>query len=158
MKAISVRQPFASLIVNGEKTIEMRAWKTDYRGPLLICAGMNRGVPASAFRTRKEREEFDEKFPRGVAVGIADLVDIREFRQRDTKHTGEPFYCKIIRERFNSRVFADYDGFSWVFANAKRIEPFKVKGQLRLFDVNVPKRVLRVLIEKDLLEKVKGAN
>ncbi|HFC8533055.1 TPA: ASCH domain-containing protein [Neisseria lactamica] len=38
MKALSVRQPYAFLIGNCEKSIELRSWKTDYRGDLLICA------------------------------------------------------------------------------------------------------------------------
>ncbi|MFN6025464.1 MAG: ASCH domain-containing protein, partial [Planctomyces sp.] len=38
MKALSIRQPFASLIAAGKKTVELRTWYTHYRGPLLICA------------------------------------------------------------------------------------------------------------------------
>src|SRR6516165_9385512 len=38
MKALSVRQPFAHLIVTGIKRIENRFWATPYRGPLLIHA------------------------------------------------------------------------------------------------------------------------
>jgi len=39
MKAITLKQPFASLISIGVKTIETRPWSTDYRGPLAIHAG-----------------------------------------------------------------------------------------------------------------------
>jgi hypothetical protein len=38
--ALSVRQPWADLIVNGIKDIENRAWPTDFRGRLLIHAAM----------------------------------------------------------------------------------------------------------------------
>ena len=38
MKAVSVKQPWASLIAEGNKTIETRTWPTNYRGDLLICA------------------------------------------------------------------------------------------------------------------------
>lgn len=38
MKALSLRQPWASLIADGRKTIETRAWRTRYRGPLAIHA------------------------------------------------------------------------------------------------------------------------
>ena len=38
MKAISIRQPWAWLIVNGYKDVENRTWYTSHRGPLLICA------------------------------------------------------------------------------------------------------------------------
>jgi hypothetical protein len=36
MKALSIRQPWASLIVAGYKDIENRSWRTSYRGPVLI--------------------------------------------------------------------------------------------------------------------------
>ena len=39
MKTLSVRQPWAWLIVYGGKDIENRSWRTPYRGPLLIHAG-----------------------------------------------------------------------------------------------------------------------
>jgi hypothetical protein len=39
VKALSIRQPWAWLIVTGYKDIENRSWRTNYRGPLLIHAG-----------------------------------------------------------------------------------------------------------------------
>lgn len=39
MKALTIRQPWASLIAAGVKTIETRSWSTEYRGPLAIHAG-----------------------------------------------------------------------------------------------------------------------
>ncbi len=42
MKALSLWQPWASLIALGVKTIETRSWATNYRGPLAIHAGLRR--------------------------------------------------------------------------------------------------------------------
>ncbi len=42
MKAISVRQPWATLIATGKKKIEYRTWKVNYRGDLLIVASAGR--------------------------------------------------------------------------------------------------------------------
>lgn len=39
MKALTIRQPWASLIAEGVKTIETRSWSTKYRGPIAIHAG-----------------------------------------------------------------------------------------------------------------------
>lgn len=36
MKALSIRPPWADLILSGQKDIENRTWRTNYRGPLLI--------------------------------------------------------------------------------------------------------------------------
>lgn len=42
MKAISLWQPWASLIASGAKQIETRSWYTSYRGPLAIHASKRR--------------------------------------------------------------------------------------------------------------------
>lgn len=39
LRALTIRQPWASLIAAGVKTIETRSWRTSYRGPVLIHAG-----------------------------------------------------------------------------------------------------------------------
>lgn len=52
MQALTVKQPWASLVAYGEKTIEYRSWATDYRGPLLICA---------AWPSCESGGSFDEK-------------------------------------------------------------------------------------------------
>lgn len=39
MKALSIKQPWAWLIVNGFKDIENREWKTNFRGRFLVHAG-----------------------------------------------------------------------------------------------------------------------
>lgn len=38
MKALSIHPVYAGLIWAGDKTIECRSWRTDYRGDLLICS------------------------------------------------------------------------------------------------------------------------
>lgn len=45
MKALTIRQPWASLIALGVKTIETRSWSTSYRGPLAIHAAKRRPSP-----------------------------------------------------------------------------------------------------------------
>jgi hypothetical protein len=39
MKALTISQPYATLIADGEKWVENRKWGTSYRGPLAIHAG-----------------------------------------------------------------------------------------------------------------------
>lgn len=49
MKALTIRQPWASLIAAGVKTIETRSWSTKHRGPLAIHAGKHRGELDDAY-------------------------------------------------------------------------------------------------------------
>lgn len=39
IKALTIQQPYAELIAQGQKMVENRTWSTPYRGPLLIHAG-----------------------------------------------------------------------------------------------------------------------
>ena len=65
MKALTISQPYASLIASGEKWIENRTWWTSYRGPLAIHAGRGKQYLSGAELT---------KFVTGAVVAIADLV------------------------------------------------------------------------------------
>lgn len=40
MKVLTIKEPWASLIINGYKKYEFRSWKTNYRGKILIHAGL----------------------------------------------------------------------------------------------------------------------
>ena len=45
MKAISIKNPYATQILRGSKNIEYRSWDTRHRGELLICSSANPKVP-----------------------------------------------------------------------------------------------------------------
>lgn len=66
MKAISIKQPWASRIAQKRKTIETRTWKTNHRGWLLIVASKKPKYPFSGF-----------------ALAIACLVDCRSMKIAD---------------------------------------------------------------------------
>lgn len=86
MKALSVQQPWASLLLgiappfaspygrpHGRKDMENRTWNTTYRGDLVIHAGqkMDRGPLAMYFAP-----EVQDQFPTGGALGLIRLVDV----------------------------------------------------------------------------------
>lgn len=82
MKALSIRQPWSWLIINGHKDIENRTWRTSYRGPLLIhaSAGMTRleYEDALSFALRIGFRSYfprREELQRGGIVGLVDLFD-----------------------------------------------------------------------------------
>jgi len=82
MLCLSVKQPWAALIVQGTKNIENRDWYTDYRGPLLIHAGKT--FDPHAFDWLEQHLSADEKrrlprkdeYQRGGIVGVVRLVDV----------------------------------------------------------------------------------
>jgi hypothetical protein len=70
VRLLTVRQPWASLIVRGVKDIENRSRFTDYRGPLLIHAA------AGAPRVTDVMDSAEiDRLPRGVVVGVVLLAD-----------------------------------------------------------------------------------
>lgn len=89
-KALTVRQPWASLIAHGVKQVETRTRPTNHRGPLAIHAGLHRPVEGAEDggwwwqwdvdhgiivnqNAHPRREEFPA--PLGAIVAVADLVD-----------------------------------------------------------------------------------
>jgi hypothetical protein len=68
MKIITIRHPWAHLIVNGSKNIENRTWPTSYRGPVLIHASLN---PNRALCLQHRIDP--ETLRRGGVIGIAEI-------------------------------------------------------------------------------------
>lgn len=88
MKALSIMQPWAWLIVNGHKAIENRSWRCHQRGPILIHAGkkLDRGAAddLNVYRHPVHGDDLplsiDPPFyyDRGGIVGEAEIVDCVE--------------------------------------------------------------------------------
>ncbi len=121
MKVLSVKQPWASLIASGRKSIELRSWSTKYRGPVLILAGSGvwRGTEHSIG-------------PRGVTLCTIDLVDVRAVTLEDSDAA-----CIVPPEGF---------GFAWVLANPCAVRQVPIKGKLGLYDANA--ELLELLHER----------
>lgn len=76
MKIISVKQPWASLIVNGLKDIENRDWRTHHRGPVLIHASSRQDPEATDAELRRRfGVGIPKHLPKGGVIGIVDIVD-----------------------------------------------------------------------------------
>ncbi|MBS3113347.1 ASCH domain-containing protein [Candidatus Woesearchaeota archaeon] len=74
MKALCLKEPYASLVLQGKKIIETRIWKTDYRGDILFCCSQN---PKSNIS--------------GKAFAIVELIECRPMLKKDEKAA----CCKI---------------------------------------------------------------
>ena len=76
MKALSLKQPWAELVVPGRKTIELRNWNTKFRGEFLVHASLNPNKDAVA------RLGFTD-LPLGCIVGKATLVDVKQYKSKE---------------------------------------------------------------------------
>ena len=136
MKAISLQNPWAQLVVSGFKTVEAKTWTTDYRGELLICskARSDKSLEKAVLDVIEEETDLafeqSEFFVNGAVLGKVLLVDIRPLTEDDLE---ESWMDPAELEAAETPLYA------WVFDNAEPIaEPIEVKGKPRLFDVELP--------------------
>ncbi|NBU58302.1 MAG: ASCH domain-containing protein [Betaproteobacteria bacterium] len=114
-RALTVRQPWAWLIVNGFKDIENRGRRTHYRGPVLIHAGLNTDEfndETAARISKKYGVDIPETLEFGGIVGIADIVSCHD------RHSS-PWYVP--------------GNFAWELANPRRLSFRACTGALGLF-------------------------
>lgn len=127
MKVLTIRQPWASLIINGYKKYEFRAWKTNYRGELLIHAG--KSIDKDAMERLKKY--IDCYLPLGEIIGKVSLTDCIK--------TSQHFFEKIRKENrdiYSRSIFKEEYAFK--LDNVEKFDiPIKVNGKLGLWDYDI---------------------
>ena len=141
MKALTICQPFASLIVGGPgiyvgelKRIENRTWRTDFRGKILIHAGKSHKWMPCIY-------EFDSRpkgMPFGALVGTADLVDCLSLGALDSLlRNRDKTYVSGLDPR--DRRFAEHAQWMWCLRNMHAAGPFLwLLEKVRRFEEPVP--------------------
>jgi len=107
IKAISLHQPWASMIAQGSKTIETRTWPTDHRGDLLIVSTLSPEMPG---------------FLCGYALCVVNLIDCRKMtiEDRGARVKWRPdLWAWVLRDV------------------RPVIEPFRVRGYQRIYEVEI---------------------
>lgn len=123
MKALSVRQPWAWLIVHGGKDIENRTWRTDYRGPLLIHASAFRHCEQDLAALRWIRLRF------GNLHGFSDMPLLRRLERGGI--IGRVFLQGCVRE--DSSPW--FEGpWGWQLSRPEALPFQAMKGSLGLFE------------------------
>ena len=132
MKALSLTQPWATLVASGRKQIETRSWSTRYRGPLFIHAAKTFPGYAKTFACEVYgNPALIPYMPLGALVARVYLLDVRTTEYMSTRITTE------------ERRYGDYTPgrFAWIISNIESIEPLPCKGALGLWEV--PEELLR---------------
>jgi hypothetical protein len=131
MNALSVMEPWASLIIHAGKNVENRTWYCGYRGPLVICASkrIETGWDQDEWEYKREwgfadlylnlPEKIKDFVHPGYALGIVTVTNC------DKLDTGNRWECE---GQYHIRL-ADAKPFA---------HPFPVRGQLGVFQINVP--------------------
>lgn len=129
MKALSIRQPWADLILQGKKTLELRTWTVSHRGPLAIHASLTVDEPACRAHGIDPRH-----VSAGVVLGVVELIDVisldeAAFKAHAAQHLStQPFHPPL---------------YAWELANPHLLEkPVSYTGRMGLF--NVPHELIAV--------------
>lgn len=131
LKAISLWQPWASLVALAAKNYETRSWETPYRGPLLIHAAKKwngelewiaRDTAFYKYLCKVDNQV--SRLPKGAYICLVDLVEI--------------FPVEAVKERvtWDERRFGDYsDGrYAWQLENVRTFEPIPARGYQALWN------------------------
>lgn len=124
MKVLTIKQPWATLIMQGNKRFEFRSWQTKYRGELLIHAG--KGIDKEAMK--RLAKYIPENMPTGKILGKVKLVDCVKM---------SPEFKKILLKE-NQDIYADSsfkENYGWQLEDIEVFRvPIEVKGKLSLWE------------------------
>lgn len=127
MKTLSIQQPWASLLAEGIKTVELRGWSTSFRGQVLIRASRNSPV-------RWENDEGQRvKLPTECLLLVGVLVDVRPMRPED---------------RVGAMSVYSNDEYSWFISFGFYVTPVPAAGKLKLYET--PDTLIQRLPEPDI--------
>ncbi len=133
MKCLSIRQPWAALVLAGLKEYETRRWKTRYRGPLAVHASTRLDDAMVAYCCQPWLKALLKQagyssllnLPRGKVLGTVDLLEII------------PLPAELhLSER--ERRLGDFRAgrFAWRLARPTLLtRPIRVRGKQGVFDL-----------------------
>lgn len=152
MRALSLTQPWATLVAVGEKSVETRSWSTPYRGLLAIhaavglesvggLAGLSRLIESDPFASALAphisgytAEERARDLPRGALVAVVELVDVVKLRA-----PGLPEDLRHPTARPHEETFGDYrpGRFAWSFVHRLNLhDGIECRGALGLWKIS----------------------
>lgn len=131
MKALTLWQPWATLVAIGKKKIETRCWKTAYRGPLAIHAAKKplyktADMHPTLFTDWEGLPITD--WPLGCVIAITELFDVKEV-------TVENIRCISMLEYTLGNFNTEHEPrYMWILRNPKQITPVPAKGFQRIWE------------------------
>lgn len=147
MKAITIKQPWATLIAVGEKKYETRSWFTHFRGPLAIHAGKivdKTACMSEPLRSVLAKHGYGspEDLPTGAVIAVGELSACFQIRpiSKETQDVILVHYDEFVHlnaERDTLEIsFGDYSEgrYAWEISNLNKLTvPIPCKGKLGLW-------------------------
>ena len=138
MKCLSVCQPFADLIIQGKKTIELRKWNTKFRGEFLVHS------PQKIRFDDCKRLKIKSNFTVSAIIGKVELIDVKEYQNIEE--------IELDSDKHLASKNARDDKYGFILQNPKQLRvPIPCNGQLNFFDFK-PELTKIDEIKNDLFE------
>lgn len=129
MKVLSIKEPFASLIMIGVKHIETRSFKTNYRGELYIHAslGTHKITSESCILNLIDMNNLNN----GFIICKCKIVDCvcmdEEFIENVKKNNPDEYICGEYKE----------GRYAWLLSDIQALDEFiPAKGKLGIWNYN----------------------
>jgi len=124
-KCLSLKQPYAELIVSGKKTIELRTWNTKFRGKFLVHASKKINEEAC------NRLKIDQaKLVTGAIIGNANIYDVIFYGSKNS----------LVKDKDKHFAGSNYDKprYGFLVNQAKRFDiAIPISGKLGFFNVEL---------------------
>lgn len=143
VKALTLTQPWASLVALGEKRFETRSWPTSYRGPLAIHAGKGLG-PIGGKRGLLEvcaTEPFASVLAKHRLVPadlpLGQIIVVVTLAQTARTELVLDYLRAPGRDGEQEIAFGDYTAGRWAYelTNLRAVGPIECTGALGFWDV-----------------------
>lgn len=127
MKALSLKQPFAELILQKRKVIELRKWNTKFRGEFLIHS--------SKIPDKKSMKEFGfKKLSCGFILGKAKLISVKKYQNKE----------EFKKDKDKHLASEEWGQYGFILKNIKRIKPISAKGKLGFWNFKLKNAETRI--------------
>lgn len=128
MKVLSLTEPWATLIMEKQKFIETRSWKTNYRGELYIHASMTKIKKDNKYNKLLDLIE-NKDLNYGNIVCKCKLIDCIYMDEK---------FIKEIKNNPKEYLCGEYSlgRYAWILSDIEIINPIPVKGKLGLWNYN----------------------
>jgi hypothetical protein len=138
LKAITIHQPWATLIAIGEKENETRSWATKYRGPLAIHAGKKLDKDACSWYPIIEVLELHDytvdNLPTGAIVAYANLTGCHEVVGLKGSRSAYLNNHEVVEGKEFAFGWYDLNRYAWKMTEVQKIDPIPAKGQQGLWN------------------------
>ena len=144
IKAVTIIQPWASLITLGEKQIETRSWPANYKGPLAIHAGKKIDLeacrnPRIKALLEKHGITIPERLPTGCVLSNCKLIECVQMQSGNNKHCVEVPGYKLSDQEYELGYYSP-GRWGWILANiVKPPRPIPARGMQRLWNFDTAK-------------------